>query len=76
MIDLDRVVFGGPFWTRLSEHYMRRIPALLEELRAARSIHRITVMGTGVGEDVAAVGAACLVLDEALAPNPRSLLLS
>ncbi|MDZ4046472.1 MAG: ROK family transcriptional regulator [Rhodoglobus sp.] len=76
MLDLDRVVFGGPFWARLSQHYMRRIPALLEELRVARSIHRITVMGSGVGDDVAAVGAACLVLDQALTPNPKALLLA
>lgn len=75
MLDLDRIVFGGPFWSRLAHHYMRSIPALLEELRVARSIHRISVTGTGVGEDVAAIGAACLVLDRALNPNPRSLIL-
>jgi len=76
LLDLDRVVFGGPFWSRLSGHYMRSIPALLEESRVARSVHRITVVGTGVGEDVAAIGAACLVLDRALTPNPKSLLLA
>lgn len=76
LLDVDRVVFGGPFWSRLSDHYMRSIPALLEELRVTRSIHRITVVGTGIGEDVAAVGAACLVLDRALTPNPKSLLLA
>lgn len=76
MLDLDRVVFGGPFWSRLSAHYALSIPTLLEEHRAARSIHRIAVTGTGVGEDVAAVGAACLVLDMALTPNPKSLLLA
>ncbi len=76
LLDLDRVVFGGPFWSRLAGHYMRSIPALLEEQRVARSIHRIAVVGTGVGEDVAAVGAACLVLDRALTPNPKSLLLA
>lgn len=76
MLDLDRVVFGGPFWHRLEDHYMRTIPALLEELRVARSIHRISVTGTRVGEDVAAVGAACLVLDRALNTNPKSLILA
>lgn len=76
LLDLDRIVFGGPFWSRLSAHYMRSIPTLLEELRVARSIHRITVVGTGVGEDVAAIGAACLVLDRTLTPNPKSLLLT
>ena len=76
VLDVDRVVFGGPFWSRLSEHYLRRIPELLEELRAARRIHHITLSGSGVGEDVAAVGAACLVLDRTLAPNPKALLIA
>lgn len=76
LLDVDRVVFGGPFWSRLSEHYLRRIPELLEEWRAARSIHRVSVSGTAVGEDVGAVGAACLVLDNAMAPHPQTLLLA
>ena len=76
MLDVDRVVFGGPFWSRLSERYLRRIPELLGELRATSSIHRISVTGTGVGEDVAAIGAACLVLDQTLAPHPKALLLA
>ena len=76
VLDVDRVVFGGPFWARVSEHYLRRVPELLEELRAARSIHRIAVTGTGVGDDVAAIGAACLVLDRAMTPHPRALLLN
>ena len=76
VLDVDRVVFGGPFWSRLSEHYLRRIPELLGELTAARRIHRITVSGSRVGEDVAAVGAACLVLDRTLAPHPKALLIA
>ena len=76
LLDVDRVVLGGPFWARLSGYYLRRIPELLEELRATRSIHRISVAGSTVGEDVGAIGAACLVLDRALAPNYRALLLS
>lgn len=76
LLDLDRVVFGGPFWARLRGIYLRRIPALLDELTVARSIHRVAVVGTGVGEDVAAVGAACLVLDHALAPRAARLLLA
>lgn len=76
ILDVDRVVFGGPFWSRVSEHYLRRVPELLEELRATRSIHRISVTGTSVGEDVAAIGAACLVLDRAMTPHPKALLLA
>ncbi|WP_294181737.1 ROK family transcriptional regulator [uncultured Schumannella sp.] len=76
ILDVDHVVFGGPFWERLAEHYMRSVPALLGERLAARSVHGVAVMGTGIGEDVAAVGAACLVLNQGLAPNPRALMLA
>ena len=75
LLDVDRVVFGGPYWTRLRELYLRRMPALLDRLTVARSIHRIDVVGTGVGEDVGAIGAACLVLDHALAPRAARLML-
>lgn len=76
ILDVDRVVFGGPYWARLRELYLRRVPQLLDTLIAARSIHRIGVVGTGVGEDVGAVGAACLVLNDALAPRAARLLLA
>lgn len=76
LLDVDRVVFGGPFWGRVSERYLRRIPSLLDELTDARSVHRVDVVGTGVGEDVGAIGAACLVLDDSLAPRAARLLLA
>ncbi|MBT2513555.1 ROK family transcriptional regulator [Arthrobacter sp. ISL-30] len=74
-LDVERVVFGGPFWGRLAERYLDRIPDLLMENSAARKIHGIEVVGTGVGEDVGAVGAACLVLEHTLAPRAQRLLL-
>ncbi|WP_066294303.1 ROK family transcriptional regulator [Arthrobacter sp. B6] len=74
-LDVERVVFGGPYWSRLSERYLERIPPLLEANSAARLIHTIEVVGTGVGEDVGAIGAACLVLEHMLAPRAQRLLL-
>jgi predicted NBD/HSP70 family sugar kinase len=74
-LDVDRVVFGGPFWSGLSERYLERIPELVRGNSATREIHAIEVVGTGVGEDVGAVGAACLVLEHTLAPRPQRLLL-
>ena len=74
-LDVDRVVFGGPFWTCLSEAYLELIPALVDANSATRKIHGIEVVGTGVGEDVGAVGAACLVLEHTLAPRSQRLLL-
>ncbi|WP_260982357.1 ROK family transcriptional regulator [Arthrobacter sp. U41] len=74
-LDVDRVVFGGPFWTCLSQRYLERVPALVREGSATRKIHEIEVVGTGVGEDVGAIGAACLVLEHTLAPRSQRLLL-
>jgi predicted NBD/HSP70 family sugar kinase len=75
VLDVDRVVFGGPFWSCLAERYLERIPDLLRESSATRRIHAIDVVGTGVGEDVGAIGAACLVLEHTLAPRSQRLLL-
>lgn len=74
-LDVDRVVFGGPFWTCLADRYLARIPDLVRESSATRKIHEIEVVGTGVGEDVGAIGAACLVLEHMLAPRSQRLLL-
>jgi predicted NBD/HSP70 family sugar kinase len=74
-LDVDRVVFGGPFWNCLSAAYLEQIPALIEANSATRKIHGTEVVGTGVGDDVGAVGAACLVLEHTLAPRSQRLLL-
>ncbi len=74
-LDVERVVFGGPFWSRLSERYLAVVPDLINQDSAARLIHSIEVVGTGVGEDVGAIGAACLVLEHMLAPRAQRLLL-
>lgn len=75
VLDVDRVVFGGPFWTCLAPAYLELVPGLVAENSATRKIHGIEVVGTGVGEDVGAVGAACLVLEHTLAPRSQRLLL-
>ena len=75
LLDVDRVVFGGPFWQRFRPYHLERIPALLDELSVTRSIRRVQVVGTSAGEDVAAVGAACLVLERTLGPSAARLML-
>jgi len=74
-LDVDRVVFGGPFWSGLAARYLERVPELVRDNSATREIHAVDVVGTGVGEDVGAVGAACLVLEHTLAPRQQRLLL-
>lgn len=75
MLDVDRVVFGGPFWSRLADVYVREIPARLERASATRSLRSLPVNGTVVGDDVGAVGAGCVVLDSVLSPRASDLLL-
>ncbi len=74
-LDVERVVFGGPFWSRIAGRYLQKVPALVDGNGAARQIHTLEVVGTGVGEDVGAIGAACLVLEHTLAPKAQRLLL-
>ncbi|WP_337004233.1 MULTISPECIES: ROK family transcriptional regulator [unclassified Microbacterium] len=75
ILDVDRVVFGGPFWSRLAEVYLREIPDRLDRASATRAVRALPVDGTVVGDDVGAVGAACVVLESVLGPRASDLLL-
>ncbi len=75
VLDVDRVVLGGPFWDRVSGIYLREIPGELRRRSATREVHEIPVSGTVIGDDVGAVGAACVVLDLALTPRASDLYL-
>ena len=75
MLDVDRVVLGGPFWSRLAQVYLNRLPQLLEKQSTTRAVRSLPVSGTVVGDDVGAVGAACVVLDEVLSPHASTLFL-
>ncbi len=74
-LDFDRVVFGGPYWPLLSEAYLTLVPATLRTLTVAPHTSNIRVEGTAFGTDVAAIGAACTVFDNAISPDTRRLLL-
>lgn len=74
VLDVDRVVFGGPAWQRSSPVYLDRVPPLLDAFSATGAIRRVEVVGTGVGDDVGAIGAACLVLERTFMPSTRLLL--
>ncbi|MEV7607938.1 ROK family transcriptional regulator [Microbacterium sp. NPDC089320] len=75
VLDVDRIVLGGPFWAPLAEIYLREIPEELDRRSATRSVRTLRVDGAIVGEDVGAVGAACVVLDAVLTPRASDLYL-
>ncbi|ROP58917.1 putative NBD/HSP70 family sugar kinase [Curtobacterium sp. PhB130] len=75
LLDIDRVVFGGPFWSRIAA---AALPAARTAITGSPILvpkHPVTVVESDRGADVAAVGAACLVLDAALSPRASALLI-
>ncbi|MFD7872400.1 ROK family protein [Microbacterium sp. NPDC059771] len=75
LLDVDRVVFGGPFWRRLADLSLPEVAARLARSSATRAVRALPVQSTVVGDDVGAVGAACVVLDSMLTPRTSDLLL-
>ncbi|MBZ6327968.1 ROK family protein [Streptomyces olivaceus] len=72
LLDVPRVVIGGPLWDRLSPAFLPVMGDLVaRELVAARGME---VQGSAVGDRVAAQGAAELVLDQFLAPRASALM--
>jgi predicted NBD/HSP70 family sugar kinase len=76
LLDIDHVVCGGPFWSRMAPVMQGRIERLVAEDPALIPSHPVVVESSSIGEDVAAVGAGCLVLDQTLSPRPSALLIA
>ncbi|NYE94472.1 putative NBD/HSP70 family sugar kinase [Psychromicrobium silvestre] len=76
LLDVDHVVFGGPFWLHFEAKFLDKLPALLNELSVISKVHGLEVVGTSVSHEVGAVGAACLVLEDTFGPNANSLVLA
>ncbi|MGK9146279.1 ROK family transcriptional regulator [Plantibacter flavus] len=76
LLDVDRIVFGGPFWQPLGQALLRRLPEGLAGNPALVQRHEIVLAESGAERDITAVGAACLVLDNTFSPRPSALLLS
>lgn len=76
LLDLDQVVLGGPYWGRVSDFLLARMPELINGSAALATLRRVSVTGSRIGDDGAAVGAACLVLDATLTPRSATLFIS
>ncbi|NNC11748.1 ROK family transcriptional regulator [Planctomonas sp. JC2975] len=74
-LDVDHVVFGGPFFAPLRDYLLATVPPLVNGSPIMVMPHPITFTESAIGEDVTAIGAACLVLDHALTPKPAGLLI-
>lgn len=72
LLDVPRVVIGGPLWDRLSAVFLPRLPDAVGRELVARD--DVVVEGSSVGSQVAAQGAAELVMDHFLAPHAAALM--
>lgn len=75
LLDLDRIIFGGPAWPPVSERFLAVMIPALKRRSAVGAIHDIAVVGSALGEDIAAIGAGCAILDHFLSPKSTGLLL-
>lgn len=73
-LDVPRVVLGGPTWGRLADSFLL---VLEDAVRAELVVSResFAVVGSAVGEQIAAQGAAELVMDHFLAPRASALVM-
>ena len=75
LLDVERVVFGGPFWPALATSHLAHVPPMLAQLSVTTSVHAVDVVGTMVGSKGQAFGAACLVMEKTFTPKATQLLL-
>jgi predicted NBD/HSP70 family sugar kinase len=76
LLDLERVVFGGPHWEQFAPLFGDAVRTALDGRFLLRSVHPFEVAGTALGADVGAIGAASLVLDQTFSPNPSLMMQS
>ncbi|MDQ1084783.1 MULTISPECIES: ROK family transcriptional regulator [Microbacterium] len=76
LLDVDEVVLGGPVWERLAGVLSETVARRVSTDPASTSTRAIVVRHSRVGPDVAAVGAACLMLDGAFAARPARMMIA
>lgn len=75
VLDLDSVVFGGPYWEPIGEYLLDRVAAFMAADPASMTVHPVAFSTSSLGADVAAIGAGCVVLDRAHSARADDLLI-
>ncbi|GAA0507357.1 sugar kinase [Saccharopolyspora subtropica] len=74
VLDVDRVVLGGPALRHVAELVRSRVAKVVAAQVWAPQVRPVQVQTALIGEDAGAVGAASLVLDHAYSPRLATLL--
>lgn len=74
-LDVDKVIFGGPFWDAVKDLCMDTVAEVINGRFTAKDVHAIQVLSSTLGPQVGAIGGACAVLDATLSPKASALLL-
>lgn len=76
LLDLDEIVFGGPYWSQVAALVLPSVASTLANSPERRTHYQVRLSESTVGDDVAAFGAACLVLESSFATHPSALLIA
>lgn len=76
MLDAGTFVIGGPVWSRLSELLEPTLRAVLPTITQITTTRPLRLVEARLGTDLAAAGAACLVLDGAFTARTSDLMIS
>jgi predicted NBD/HSP70 family sugar kinase len=68
-LDLDRIELAGPGFATTGKRYQKQLNRLLEKASFTRGVHPTTVQLGGTGPDIAALGAASVILHSSLTPH-------
>lgn len=74
VLDVDRVVLGGPALRHVAELVRDRVAKVVRDQVWASRVRPVHVQTALIGEDAGAVGAASLVLDHTYSPRLTTLL--
>ncbi|WP_159448424.1 ROK family transcriptional regulator [Demequina sp. NBRC 110052] len=75
LLEIDQIILGGPLWTILPTSELVAAQEYVDAQEQEGRIWAMRVATSPWGDEVAAVGAASIVLEQAFAPRPANLLL-
>ncbi|MGV2982686.1 ROK family transcriptional regulator [Microbacterium sp. AGC85] len=76
VLDAGTFVIGGPVWSRLGEQLEPVLRAVLPTIPQITTTRPLRLVEARLGTDLAAAGAACLVLDGAFTARASGLMIS